>query len=102
MGRKKKLTDKEIIEIFKNCTDGVGTCEGCPYAKEKGDDIQCNMRKMRTEIVEMVERLRRDNILLAEFARKMMDVNMGLDCFFCRGQKRRMKEIAEMVEKKRK
>lgn len=83
MGRKKKLTDKEIIEIFKNCTDGVGTCDGCPYAKgTAGGDIRCEMRKLRTEIVEMVERLRRDNILLAEFARKMLDVNMGLDGFF--------------------
>ena len=53
MERKKKLTDKEIIEIFKNCTDGVGTCEGCLYAKKIGDDIRCETRKLRTQIVEI-------------------------------------------------
>lgn len=55
---KQKRSDAEIIKIFKHCLSGSDNCGDCPY---KQTVYRCDIKKLNIEVLNIVERLQKEN-----------------------------------------
>lgn len=57
--KEKKLPDEEIVKAFEHCCYKARDygCGNCAYCYTVGDDIRCNMKKMRCDTLDLIRRL---------------------------------------------